>query len=319
MRPAAPRDIIAARRRPPPPLCWDDLRVALAVSRAGSLTRAAEALGVDSATVSRRLAALEAALGTTLFARHASGAAPTSAGAVLLARAAEMEVRAMRLPEEVLGGAECTGVVRLCGGPWVLARVAALLAPRLRRAAPGIELRLVSGRPPVDLPGGEASLALWFEATPRSGDFAVPLGEVPYAIYRPAGAGAAPRLAHRNEDGIARAPDLWAEARREPGEGFALCANDSLLLHAAVRAGLGEALLPLCLGEADPALCRADPQAPPALARTLFLHAHPDTVQLARLQVVIGLLREGFAALFGAAPCPRRPTLTPLKGGLPCA
>ena len=42
---------------------WDDLKIALAIARAGSMSRAADLLGMDQSTVGRRLAALEAALG----------------------------------------------------------------------------------------------------------------------------------------------------------------------------------------------------------------------------------------------------------------
>ena len=50
-------------------LKWDDLRVFLAVSRAGQLMAAGRALGMDAATVGRRIAALEAARGERLFER----------------------------------------------------------------------------------------------------------------------------------------------------------------------------------------------------------------------------------------------------------
>jgi hypothetical protein len=50
-------------------LDWDDLRYLLALGEAGSLAAAAKALKVDHSTMSRRLAALEASLGTKLVSR----------------------------------------------------------------------------------------------------------------------------------------------------------------------------------------------------------------------------------------------------------
>ena len=59
---------------------WDDLRVFQVLSEAGSLGKAARTLGVDHSTVSRRLASLEAAIGTQLAVRNPSGLELTAAG-----------------------------------------------------------------------------------------------------------------------------------------------------------------------------------------------------------------------------------------------
>lgn len=64
---------------------WDDTRIFLALTRAPSLRAAARALGVDQATVGRRLNALEAGLGTKLFLRAQDGYLLTAAGETALA------------------------------------------------------------------------------------------------------------------------------------------------------------------------------------------------------------------------------------------
>ena len=58
---------------------WDDVRVLLAALRAGSFTAAATRLGSDQSTVSRRIAALEQALGVALFERTRRAPQPTEA------------------------------------------------------------------------------------------------------------------------------------------------------------------------------------------------------------------------------------------------
>ena len=70
---------------------WDDLRVFLAAARAGSLATAAQRLGVDAATVGRRVARLETALKSTLLVRSAAGLHLTATGAQLLERALDAE------------------------------------------------------------------------------------------------------------------------------------------------------------------------------------------------------------------------------------
>ena len=56
---------------------WDDVRVFLEVAKTGTLSGAAAALGVDASTVLRRVAALESALGVSLFQRTPRGYALT--------------------------------------------------------------------------------------------------------------------------------------------------------------------------------------------------------------------------------------------------
>ena len=64
---------------------WDEIRTAFHVARLGTVSAAAEALGVHHATVIRHVDALEARLGARLFQRHARGYTPTEAGRDLLA------------------------------------------------------------------------------------------------------------------------------------------------------------------------------------------------------------------------------------------
>jgi DNA-binding transcriptional LysR family regulator len=63
---------------------WDDLDLLLNVIKMGSFHRAANALGLTQPTVSRRIARLEAALGTSLVNRQNNGATLTVDGRVLL-------------------------------------------------------------------------------------------------------------------------------------------------------------------------------------------------------------------------------------------
>ena len=65
---------------------WDDVRFFIAVAREGSVTRAAEALGVNYTTVARRISALENRLNTRLFDRIANGHVMTAAASSVLDR-----------------------------------------------------------------------------------------------------------------------------------------------------------------------------------------------------------------------------------------
>jgi DNA-binding transcriptional LysR family regulator len=95
-------------------LAWDDVRLFLALGRVRTLGRAAEALGVDASTVSRRLAALEEALSATLFDRGREGIAPTEAAERLMPVAEEIEGAMARFATEAEGlEREISGLVRI--------------------------------------------------------------------------------------------------------------------------------------------------------------------------------------------------------------
>ena len=68
-------------------LIWDDLRVFLAVARAGTLSGAAAQLNLGLATVSRRIERLEGDIGRPLFLRQQTGCRLTGDGAALCERA----------------------------------------------------------------------------------------------------------------------------------------------------------------------------------------------------------------------------------------
>ncbi len=96
---------------------WDNVRVFLAVARAGQFVAGAKRLHLDHATASRRVAALETALGAKLFDRRTTGARLTSAGERFLAAAEQMESAFLHAQGEVSGlDVELAGDVRI-GAP----------------------------------------------------------------------------------------------------------------------------------------------------------------------------------------------------------
>lgn len=153
---------------------WNDLRVVLAVERAGGLAGAGRLLGVDETTVARRLRRLERDLGVTLFVRAAGNRfEPTDVGLRVLERAelVESESRAIA---EVAGQQKDTlrGTVRLTSTPMIVNR---FLAPRLgtfRERAPGVCIELIPEARNLDLSRREADIAVRF-ARPTTGGLQV--------------------------------------------------------------------------------------------------------------------------------------------------
>lgn len=283
-------------------LDWDGLKIALAVARVGSLTRAADALGIDQSTAGRRLAALEAALGCVLFQRSKTGLTATEAGEATIARAIEIETRIARLTDDLSrDAAGPAGLVRLLGEPWVLERLAGAPLAALLAEHPRLEIRMVIG-PTQRARDGEATVSLWFETPPRDLDFAIRLGDVPYAVYgrRDLDPERLDWVGFLDETAPRLAPSLLRDRLRRPEERVVLTANDPRALVAAVVSGIGRGLLPMCLAERHPELHRLGKGAAD-LVRPLHVHLHPDVVQTQRVQATLTWLREAIGAL-AAAP-----------------
>ncbi|MEM9734994.1 MAG: LysR family transcriptional regulator [Pseudomonadota bacterium] len=281
---------------------WDDLKVALAVGRTGSLTRAALQLGINQSTATRRLVALEAELGSTLFVRSQGGLTPTESGRAAIARAGEVERRVERLLEQVNEtGKGPAGVVYLRGNNWVINRLIETSLKEFLSAHPGIEIRIVGhyASQPIQQ---SASVSIWFERLPRTMEFAVKLGMISYAVYGPEEGEAPPEdwVSFFDEEVPRTAPSRTTDKLRGSSGRLRVTASDASLIGTAIGAGAGRGLLPMCLGEGHARLRRVG-SGPPELRRELSLHLHPDTVQTARVQAVIRWVRESFAETF--APC----------------
>lgn len=151
-------------------LSADDMLILLEVARSGTLSGAATALGVDHATVSRRLTALERELGSPVVVRTPQGSRLTGLGQSLLGAASSIE-RALdeareraRAPRE---RSQLSGLVRIsspdaCGAMFIAPAVARLhaanpelfvelmTATRPRSQGPGVDIEVTIGEPETE-------------------------------------------------------------------------------------------------------------------------------------------------------------------------
>lgn len=139
----------------------DDVRYFLAVRAAGSIKGAARALKVDHTTVSRRLAALEIALGATLFQRTPDGLVETDVGRSIAPVAERLEVVAAEIVDAANSASDSpSGPVRIATSPLIADY---LLVPELRglmERFPRVQFELFSGVASVDMPRREADIAI---------------------------------------------------------------------------------------------------------------------------------------------------------------
>ncbi|MCF3640811.1 LysR family transcriptional regulator [Rhizobium sp. TRM95111] len=143
---------------------WDDVRVFLAVARSGQILAASRRLGVNHTTLSRRLTALEEALGTRLFIRRTNGCELTAEGDGFLASAERMETE-MLAAQARLGRTDTAiaGTVRV-GAPDGFG--VSFLAPRLGRLIerhPELKIQLVPVPRSFSLSQREADIAITLE------------------------------------------------------------------------------------------------------------------------------------------------------------
>ena len=124
---------------------WNDIRYFLAVARSGRLTRAGSMLGVDHATVSRRIASLEAEIGAKLFDRSPKGYSLTGAGSDLVPVAKMMESNAIKF-EATIGtsGEKLSGPVRIGVPEGVAAYIVSRAASDLCKKYPLLEIQLIA-------------------------------------------------------------------------------------------------------------------------------------------------------------------------------
>lgn len=300
---------------------WDDLRVFLAIAKAGSLAGAARTLGVNHSTVFRRLNAFEERLGVRLFERLASGYALTVAGEEMQASALRVEAEVEQLDRRIAGRD-----LRLEGTLAVTTTdtLALLyLGPHLRAfhdAYPGIRLDLLLDVQYVNLSKRQADVAIRPTSSPpetlvgrRVAEVAVaPYAARDYLAVRQATAGTAPELRDLEwlmvDETLAHLPLVrWAE-RHLDGVDVAMRSNNLAGLMAAAAHGFGATLLPCFMGDAEPTLARLAPPIPEA-GTALWLLTHEDLRHTARVRAFMDFMAAAIQAdtarLDGGAATPR--------------
>ncbi len=271
---------------------WDELRVVLAVSRAGTLSQAARLLGVDQSTVSRKLADLTARLGVALVERRDGRYVSTAAGRLALPRAARVEAELDSLVREVADAdARSSGPIRLSAPPGLSVF---LIAPRLAQfhaRNPGIELLLSAETELANLSRREADVALRYGRSQQRELVVRRVARIPFTLYasaqylrrRPRGATLLrpdDELILMHEESGAMAEATWHEGL---GGRVRMRVRSPLALREAALAGAGIALLGGPVAR-HPSL-RALPGAPVSM-RDLFLVFHRALRTSARVRAV---------------------------------
>jgi DNA-binding transcriptional LysR family regulator len=275
------------------PFDWNDIPVLVALAHSGSMRTTARRLGVDTSTISRRVAAAEKALKTRLFVRGPDGYKPTDAGRAFLSGAEGIEGSIHALLSDTSRDAEAvTGAVRLTSVDVVLYEWLIPRLSELRRLHPELELRAIADNHVLSFTRGEADLAIRV-ARPRE-DAAIVMRRISaigMAVYGNAQYGRTGRSRWSNTPWIAFDEDLADSAESKwltknvPGYRPSFrCSSMSGVIRAC-EAGLGLALLPCFAAARSDSLVRLS--AAPEFQRDLYLLSHRQTGKIRRFKVVV--------------------------------
>lgn len=307
-------------------LDWNLLRAFACVVELGSLTRAANHLGLSQPTLSRQIAALETQLGAPLFERIGRSLRPTE-----LAQALQESAQRMQAAVAALGSVHgpqpgpLDGTVRLSASAVLATYVLPGVVARLAQQHAGIEIELVAGQQPELQLRREPDLSLLLGKPTQGAVISRFLGEWPMGLY-----------AHR--DYLARVGGTIDPARlhsyrwvgldvnMQMVEGFRAAGHDidrhffhfrtdnHVVGVEAVRAGVGIGVLSQPVAQTDPNLVRVLPSQPMPLL-PVWLEAHRDLRGANRLRLVFDFIAEELQALgAGNTPQPtQRPPLTSSK------
>ncbi|MFQ6554078.1 LysR family transcriptional regulator [Aestuariibius insulae] len=282
---------------------WDEIRTAYHVAREGTVSGAAQALGVHHATVIRHIDALEGRLGVKLFQRHARGYSATEAGEDLLQVAGATDDQFTQLLGRIRGRGEgVTGDLVVTS----LTSLSSLLTPVLadfQEQNPDVRIRYLTGDRLFRLEYGEAHVAIRAGAAPDQPDNVVQpfmkqamrmVATQDYIDANGQPASVRDLAEHRiigHDSATSRAPfNIWLRTH-VPDDAIAFRVTDNRAMGDAVLSGAGIGFVPVWemnrhpdLIEVLPAL--SDWEAP------LWLVTHVDLHRTSKVQAFLTYLKE---------------------------
>lgn len=280
---------------------WSDLPIFLAIAREGTLGAAARRLGQTQPTMGRRLRALEAAAGATLFQRTSDGFVLTDEGQAMFSHAIRMEDEALAMQRQLegsVGGLE--GFLRLSCSDWF---GTTLLSPVLAEFAglhPKVTIELITDARVFSLARREADLVMRIAPFDEPEIIARKLLTVRYGLYTGsdrwnprAGDGAGCPLVLM-DTAFGGMPDVAWAMRLLPYATIVARSNSREIQARLCALGAGLAVLPRPLGDATAGLALVDlGEEPPS--RDTWLGYHRDLRRLPRLRALVDLVIERLA------------------------
>jgi len=277
---------------------WDDARVFLAVCRESTLRGAARVLGVDQATVGRRITALEKSLSATLFLRTSEGYALTAVGEAAMAAVEKMERSALELERQIQGlDDRLSGLVRVSTTDSMAIDFLIPAIARLHQQHPDVRVQLDASTQILSLAKREADIAVR-NTRPDNPDLIArriarwPVGLFASQAYVDAHGVPAPGAAFEGHDLVVFQPylqnqkDMTLVSEPITRGRIVSSLSSGLLVRRSIAAGIGLGEIPVYMGERD-GLVRVWPERTRPLPYDVWLVTHADLRHTARVRAVI--------------------------------
>ncbi len=289
---------------------WDEIRTAYQVARKGTVSGAAEALGVHHATVIRHIDALEGRLGVKLFQRHARGYTSTEAGQDLLQVAQATDDQFTQLAGRIKGQGEGVAGDLVITSLDMLSGMLTPVMVAFQAEHPEVRIRYRTGDRVFRLEYGEAHVAIRAGSMPEEPDNVVQ----PFMSQRMSLAASDAYVArHGLPTGIedlpnhyfvvydnqkSRAPfGIWLR-ERVPEERFTYRANDNRNMLDAIMAGAGIGFVISQEVDRNPALTEVIPSED-GWSAPLWLVTHVDLHRTTKVQAFLRFLKEHMKGVAG--------------------
>ena len=285
---------------------WDHLRFFAALAQTGTLAGAARTLNVEHTTVARRIQALEQQLGHPLFVRDASGHKLNEAGRQLLPVAQAMEHAARGLDQLGLQAtqqpAAVAGLVRVGVTEGLGVQLLAAPLAQLAQQYPKLSIDLLALPRLMHLSRREADIVISLERPKRAtvvvsklADYHLYLyGERQYLARKPL-VRTSDDLRHHQfidyVDDMLFSKELQLLAQVHKPAHYVFRSTSIAAQYAAVRTGVGVAVLPAFLADKDPLLQRVLPEVA-KFERTFWMSMPEEAKGSLRIQTVWRLLKQ---------------------------
>ena len=273
-------------------LDWENLHCFAAFARQRSLSAAARELGVEHATVSRRIAALENELKLKLVDRRARAYYLTADGERIAAMAQRMEEEVFAVERAAQAGQDVlSGEISITAPPMMTAW---LIAPRLhefQQQHPGIRVRLITETRIASLPRREADLAIRLSRPTEPDLVARKIGSLKFWLYGTKdyldrhAPGARGFLAYDESMELSE-QQQWLRAVLA-GRPLVIQSNNLDVQYQAARHGAGIINLPFFMGDHDAKLSRVEDEEYIPLVREIWLAVHSDLRDVPIVRVVM--------------------------------
>lgn len=285
---------------------WNRARAFLVTVEEGSFSAAARALGVAQPTLGRQVAALEEDLGLALFERGGNRLVLTAPGLELVEQVRAMNEAATQFSLIAAGQARTIdGLVRIAASEAVSAYLLPPIVAELRARHPGIEVELVVSNTTSDLRRREADIAIR-HFRPQGDDLVARLVKekseahlyaAPSYLRRIGNPRTPEELAARGHvigfdesDTLKRG--LQALGLAFGDESFPVRTENHLVQWELAKRGVGMCVMMGEVGDSEPRVRRALPDAAAGVAFPTWLTSHRELKTSRRIRVVFDLLAE---------------------------